>query len=119
MKKEINIKNQGNYKGTVGWLCENADTIVIGETRSGDQGAWIKDSEGKVITVLAVRNFYGGADNEITKVKRDGNEYDLTCHIPYSDAAWASIQALSEIAEGEMEKSFEEGSPIEFDLKRR
>lgn len=117
MKKEINIKNQGSCKGTVGWLCENATTIVIGETRSGDQGAWLKDSEGNTITVLAVRNFYGGADKEITRVKRDGSEFDLTCGIPFSDAAWASIQALSEIAEGEMEKSFEIGSPVEFTLQ--
>ena len=105
MKKIINIKNQGSCKGTVGWLCENAATISIGETRSGDQGAWLRDSEGKVLTVLAVRNFYGGADKEITKVKRDGSEYDLTCHIPCSDSAWESIQSLSEIAEGEMEKA--------------
>ena len=119
MKKEIEIKNQGNSKGTIGWLAKNASTILIGETKSGDQGAWLKDNGGNTITVLAVRNFYGGADKEITKVKRDGSEYDLTCDFPCSDAAWESIERLSHLASEEMEKSFEVGSPIEFDLVER
>ena len=119
MKKEINIKNQGSCKGTVGWLAKHSAAIFIGETRSGDQGAWLQDSNGNTITVLAVRNFYGGADKEITRVKRDGSEYDLTCDIPCSDAAWASIENLSQLAAEEMEKNFEEGKAVEFDLKRR
>ena len=97
MELTISIAHVGHAKGTIGWLAENASTIKISKTKEGDQGAWLYGKDGKVITVLAVRE-YGGivrAENDVMcPVQSD---------ISFTPAAWVVVEKLIDAAEAAME----------------
>jgi hypothetical protein len=108
MKKEItiNIDNKGFAPGTVGWLCENVDSMLIGKTRDGNQGAWLKDKEGKTLTVLAIRGFYD--EDTIDEITRNyGYRGDMDCAFICSDACWEKIEELTAAAVEKMEGVWE------------
>lgn len=108
MEITIRIDNKGESVGTLGWLLNRAHSIKIGPTKeSGKQGAWLKDSSGKTITVLAIR----GWDNEtdIVRAIRDTNDpFWLTADVQFTDAAWAIICKLQDLAIEAMNSSEKE-----------
>ena len=99
MELTISIAHVGHAKGTIGWLAENASTIKISKTKEGDQGAWLYGKDGKVITVLAVRE-YGRIESAANLA--DGH-YILSTDIAFTPAAWLVIGRLIDAAKAAME----------------
>lgn len=120
---KIKIRNQGNLRGTVGWLAQNAATIDIGKTNGDNQGAWLLDHAGKTITTLAVRNFWD--DGEIAKLGRDarncvwfGEAPDPTDDImACSDSCWNSLETIINKAVELMDEAWEDGEQPSFKLE--
>lgn len=105
---KINIVNNGDAVGTCGWLAKNAGSIRIGTTNKGRQGAWLVDKEGREITVLAIRGYYGD-NTKIIKAENDtGDLYDpygqLTTKVSFTEAAWEALENLISVAVAEMEQ---------------
>lgn len=105
MELKIIVVNNGDAVGTCGWLVKNADSIRIGTTTKVRQGAWLMDKEGKEITVLAIRGYYGD-NTKIIKAENDsGDSYgQLTTNMSFTDAAWEVVKTLISAAVAEMEQ---------------
>jgi hypothetical protein len=123
MEKTIKIKiaNKGKVKGTVGWLADHAAEIKIGESESGRQGAWLKDKDGNIITVLVIRGYW---DNEKHKldfaVRRENNSqdgYELVADCFFSDAAWKKIEATQKIVALQMDELWEAEAEAEDEVE--
>lgn len=110
MEIKINIINNGEAIGTIGWLARNASTIKLGVTKSGKQGAWLHDANGKQITVLAIRGYHSGAGDEIVRAENDCGEYygQLASDVSFTPAAWGIVKDLIDIAVREMDRVEEE-----------
>lgn len=105
MELKINVVDNGDAVGTCGWLAKNAGSIRIGATTKERQGAWLLDNEGKALTVLAIRGYYG--DN--TKIIRAENDTEepfgqLTTDVSFTEAAWEIMKAIISAAVAEMEQ---------------
>ena len=110
MNIQISIKKIGHATGTIGWLAENADSITIGKTKDGNPAAWLKDKQGKTLTILAIGGEYGdGSKDGIATVTR--MEYGMTwpgsCDFYTTDAAWEVVKDLAKIARQHMAESAE------------
>lgn len=104
---DINIKidNKGCAEGTIGWLAKNAAMIKIGETKNRNQGAWLQDHQGKTLTILAIRDYWGmPEDPRIEKIKPNVSPPELECDFTATDAAWVVLEKLTNLAEAEMNK---------------
>ena len=113
MKIEIQIKNSGCEVGTTGWLAKNAKSIVVGTTKAGRQAAWLQGKDGQVLECLCVRDYWNQpeARDEITSLQRTGCADLLVANYAYTDAGWAVMEEIIEIAleniqEGDSEKTY-------------
>jgi len=119
MEKQITIKiaDKGELRGTVGWLLKNADHVKIGETKSGNQGAWLENQNGETMSVLAIRNWWH-EDGEIKTIKScDPSEYDLSPNFSVSPACLERLQELAETVSEIMEEMWNENPECEIELK--
>lgn len=106
MQKTIQIKitAQGHARGTVGWLADHAAEIHLGRTKDGCEGAWLCDANGKTITALAIRGYWGGDgmaaeyNTAITTISRDPAGRGLGADIGWTDAGWDAVSRLAEAA---------------------
>ena len=112
MEKMIKIKidDKGRAKGTVGWLLDVADHIKIGTTKSGNQGAWLKDVNGETITVLAIRNWEYKTGIQLIEKCDDMNiSHIFLCpDFPLSDACYERLYELAQKAAVIMDELWEE-----------
>lgn len=97
MEKEIKIKidKKGELQGTVGYLCRNASTIKIGETKRGLQGAWLYDDKNKKMACLAVRGYFDD-NSEVTKMRNEIDDMGSASDFIWSNAAWNKIEELQD-----------------------
>jgi len=100
MEINISIKHLGHAPGTVGWLAQHAHHILIGQTKKGGHGAWLKDAQGRNITILALRS--KETEGSIALVERDTYCPFLACGISTTDAAWAVLRRIAELAANAM-----------------
>jgi len=101
----INIVNNGEAVGSCGWLAKNASTVRIGTTNKERQGAWLMSKDGKEISVLAIRGYYGD-NTQIIKAENDTGEPfgQLTTNVSFTEAAWEVVKTLILAAVAEMEQ---------------
>lgn len=105
---EIKIDNKGHQRGTVGWLLNVADHIKIGESTSGEQGAWLKDKQDKTICPLVIRNWYDNGQLAIVEqLNSDDPGYTLMLDFYTSKACMQKIQELAKEVTGILDEIFE------------
>jgi len=116
MNITLEIQNNGLSKGSLGWLCSNLGKIKIGNTKTGNQAAWLLDRDEKNITVLAVRGWWEGTSS----IEKAGRNADY-CHyyaptldsnMVFTDAAWEIVKQCQDIAVEEMEESVDKAVGI-------
>ena len=108
MEINISIKHIGHAVGTIGWLAENAHHISIGRSTSGTYGAWLCDKADKTITILALGCKEGAHNADGIKIiHREQCGDPLSCNIYTTDASWAIIEQLANIARENMRESAE------------
>ena len=117
MEKTLTIKiaNQGDVRGTVGWLLKNADSIKIGETKGSKQGAWLKDMEGAPLLCLAIRGYH---DNEpdISLSENGRGMMFSACDFSLSAAAWEKVEEIQTEVVEIMDDLWEKESKKEIKL---
>jgi len=116
MNITLSIDNNGQSRGSLGWLCKNIGSIKIGTIKTDNQAAWILDKNGKVITVLAVRDYWRHSSTEIETVvnQSDENYQGLISDIPFTDAAWEIVKQCRTMAIEQMNESSELADNIEI-----
>ena len=105
---KVRIDNKGYLWGTLGWLCKNADSVKIGPTKAGKQGAWIKNKEGDTLVTLAIRSFFE-EDGKVVKMQnKDIGWNELSaCEFMCSDACWFVIKQVQQEVENIMDRIWE------------
>ncbi len=119
MEVTLRIDKKGIKKGTLGWLVDNIDHIVIGDTKvNKHQGAWLKDKDNNTLTVLAIRGFYDDSNKIDRIVQATGScwQDELSCDFTCSDACWRAIEKIIDIAVEKMEEEYNKEFPINFNI---
>ena len=94
---KIEVDNKEFCKGTLGWLCENADRLRIGTTTNNNQGAWLENSDGETIVTLAVRSFLHDDGKVERMINNDGCCDELNaCAHNCSAKCWAKIEDIQD-----------------------
>jgi hypothetical protein len=113
MNITIEIKKISHAPGTIGWLAENATQIKIGSTKDNERGAWLKDKDGKTITILALDSREAGS---LCRVTREMHEWTLSADMRFTDAAWQMIQQFSALAVEQMQEPAEMADAYQVSL---
>lgn len=118
---ELQIKNIGEAKGTVGWLAKAVSHVTLGTTKSGSRGAWLHFSDGTEPQCIVMHDPYGISRehpefDRLEIVDRHSNGPNLSLKFQVTDAAWESIAELAISARNEMERIAATETPIRFSL---
>jgi len=114
---DIKIERKGKAKGTVGWLAENADRVVMANRR-----AVLLMKDGPVIP-LVEHDPYGVADRH-----PECDRYELVERVNFgpsrncldyvvTEACWETITQLAEQVRADMIASEDQEVAIEFEIK--